>query len=236
VLFSSINSVIGAPGVCDYASANAVLDAFVDSAVRPESWRQVVSLDWGPWREIGMAAKLVVPEAQRKEREALLRLAITPEAGIEAFAQALASRRKRLVLTSFDLHDAVRLAREQAQVRQIDPREGAGELATPVATQARPNISTDFEAPEGDIERRLAEIWVELLGVDRIGVRDDFFELGGHSLLATRVLARVTQALGARLSLRDIFEAPTIRQLAQKVGSMTNVATSLDGDREEVEF
>ena len=58
VLISSINSVFGAPGLSDYAGANAVLDAFPDSKLRPASWKHVVSIDWGPWREVGMAAKL----------------------------------------------------------------------------------------------------------------------------------------------------------------------------------
>ena len=63
-LMSSINSVLGAPGVSDYAGANAVLDAFPDSELRPTSWKHVVSVDWGPWRDLGMAAKLfeVKPE------------------------------------------------------------------------------------------------------------------------------------------------------------------------------
>ena len=57
-LISSINSVLGAPGLSDYAGANAVLDAFPDSKLRPTSWKHVVSIDWGPWRDLGMAAKL----------------------------------------------------------------------------------------------------------------------------------------------------------------------------------
>lgn len=57
-LTSSINSVLGAPGLSDYAGANAVLDAFPDSTLRPASWKHVVSVDWGPWRDVGMAAKL----------------------------------------------------------------------------------------------------------------------------------------------------------------------------------
>ena len=65
VLMSSINAVLGSPGACDYSAGNAVLDAFVDSVERPASWRNVIVFDWAAWREVGMAANLVVPEGRR---------------------------------------------------------------------------------------------------------------------------------------------------------------------------
>ena len=83
----------------------------------------------------------------------------------------------------------------------------------------------------------MVAIWSELLGVDRIGMHDDFLEMGGHSLLATRVLARVEDVLHVRLTLRDVFEAPTIRQLAERVGERGGgLARADNADREELEF
>jgi acyl carrier protein len=90
----------------------------------------------------------------------------------------------------------------------------------------------DFEAPASDVEVRIAAIWVELLGVERVAAHDDFFALGGHSLLATRVLARIDESLGAKLALRDMFDAPTLRALAARVASLGAPGT----DREEIEF
>jgi NAD(P)-dependent dehydrogenase (short-subunit alcohol dehydrogenase family) len=82
VLMSSINSVLGAPGVADYASANAVLDAFAESAEVPAAWRHVVAFDWGAWREVGMAAKLEVPAWRRTAWDAYLQTAIGTEEGL----------------------------------------------------------------------------------------------------------------------------------------------------------
>jgi hypothetical protein len=69
-------------------------------------------------------------------------------------------------------------------------------------------------APRSPTEAALAEVWQEVLGVPWVGVTDDFFALGGHSLLATQLLARVRAALGGGLTLRALFDAPTVAGMA----------------------
>jgi amino acid adenylation domain-containing protein len=73
----------------------------------------------------------------------------------------------------------------------------------------------EASAPRTPVEERMAEIWRELLGVERVGVHDSFFDLGGHSLLATRLLSRLRTAFGAELPLRAAFEHPTIAGMAR---------------------
>ncbi|HEU4560669.1 MAG TPA: amino acid adenylation domain-containing protein, partial [Longimicrobium sp.] len=72
-----------------------------------------------------------------------------------------------------------------------------------------------YEAPESEAEAALAEIWSEVLGVERIGRRDSFFELGGHSLLAVRVVSRVRQLLGVEVALGELFRAPALADFAR---------------------
>nr|MBP6750761.1 amino acid adenylation domain-containing protein [Xanthomonadaceae bacterium] len=72
-----------------------------------------------------------------------------------------------------------------------------------------------FVAPSTPIEEVIAEIWGDVLGRDTIGVRDDFFRLGGNSLLAMRVLVALRDIFGVGLSLRRLFEAPTIEGLVE---------------------
>ncbi|MCC7249193.1 MAG: amino acid adenylation domain-containing protein, partial [Lysobacter sp.] len=72
-----------------------------------------------------------------------------------------------------------------------------------------------FVAPSTPIEEAIAEIWGDVLGRDTIGVRDDFFRLGGNSLSAMRVLVALRDMFGVGLSLRRLFEAPTIEGLVE---------------------
>jgi acyl carrier protein len=77
-----------------------------------------------------------------------------------------------------------------------------------------------YVAPRTPVERAVAEIWAEVLRVERVGRLDDFFELGGHSLLATRVVSRVRAQFGVELPLRALFEGPTVAEMARRVDAV----------------
>ncbi|MBD2816404.1 amino acid adenylation domain-containing protein, partial [Xenorhabdus sp. Flor] len=76
-------------------------------------------------------------------------------------------------------------------------------------------VTRRYEAPIGETETRLAQIWQDLLGLERVGRHDHFFELGGHSLFAVQLAARVRQVLGRELSLQQLFAQPLLADLAQ---------------------
>jgi amino acid adenylation domain-containing protein/non-ribosomal peptide synthase protein (TIGR01720 family) len=73
-------------------------------------------------------------------------------------------------------------------------------------------------APRTPLESTLASIWRDVLRLERVGVKDNFFALGGHSLLAIQVVSRIAGALERDVSVREVFEAPTIEALAQRLG------------------
>jgi amino acid adenylation domain-containing protein len=84
-----------------------------------------------------------------------------------------------------------------------------------------------FVPPRTPTEELLAGIWKALLGVERVSVDDSFFSLGGHSLLATRLLSRVRSALGVELSLRALFQEPTLAGLAARAEASREAATGV---------
>ena len=91
-------------------------------------------------------------------------------------------------------------------------------------------IAARFEREE---ERVIAAIWEELIGAEMEGPHENFFERGGHSLMATRVLSRLTAVTGVRLTLRDIFDAPTIEELADCVIAKSTAGGGESGDDRE---
>ncbi|BDI18012.1 hypothetical protein ANSO36C_38140 [Nostoc cf. commune SO-36] len=110
----------------------------------------------------------------------------------------------------------------------------------------RPDIVSfdryDYVAPRSQLEELLGEIWAKVLGKEQISVHDNFFELGGHSLLATQLVSRIRDTFQIDVTVRNLFEAPTIEQLAKYIDTMLWAAKGADKtettgqEREDVEF
>ncbi|TCL00724.1 acyl transferase domain-containing protein [Shimia isoporae] len=142
---------------------------------------------------------------------------IMPPQGAKMFEAALRGPLPQVVISSLDLH---------ALIAQAD----AGIPAASGDGQAfeRPELDTDFVEPTNDIERTLAGFWQDLLGVDKVGIRDSFFDLGGHSLIAVRLFAMVKKAYRIEFPISVLFEAPTIEtcaaMIAERLGGDVSTA------------
>ncbi|GMX65464.1 hypothetical protein Elgi_47340 [Paenibacillus elgii] len=86
-------------------------------------------------------------------------------------------------------------------------------------TEGSANALAEYVAPRTPVEAKLAELWQEVLGAPRIGVKDRFFELGGHSITAMQLTEKVNTVMGAELSLRAVIASPTIEEMAKLLSS-----------------
>jgi amino acid adenylation domain-containing protein len=89
--------------------------------------------------------------------------------------------------------------------------------ALPAPDRTRPELDKAFVAPRTPTEELLAEIWAQVLDIERVGIHDNFFDLGGHSLLATQTVSRVRDAFHVDIPLRRLFEVPTVAGLAESI-------------------
>ena len=96
----------------------------------------------------------------------------------------------------------------------LTPSGKVDRAALPAPDLGRPEPATPFVAPRDELERLVAALWRELLGVDQVGAHDNFFELGGHSLLMSELKARLAADLQREVSMVELFQYPTVSSLA----------------------
>jgi acyl transferase domain-containing protein len=237
VLCSSIDALLGRVGTADYCAANTFLDSY---AVSPHALEgtKVVSINWDAWQEVGMAVNLNVPDYLKAIHQAKLDKAITPEEGVAALFSVLSTRLPQVAVITHDLASLFFLVERN----DVDSSKGVLNNKAGSPLKGRSEIaSSPAEAAYTDSQLYIIGVWRELLGTENIGLDQSFFELGGHSLLGTGVLSRIRQEYGISFSLRTLFEAPTVRELAEKVDTLVWASTSSadsedDGDREEIEL
>ena len=97
--------------------------------------------------------------------------------------------------------------------------------ALPAPEIVRPELDTAFAAPRNQTEDILAQVFAQVLEIDRVGIDDDFFELGGHSLLATKLIARLSKVFQMDFSVVDLFKDATVAGLAKQIESAQRLGT-----------
>jgi len=85
----------------------------------------------------------------------------------------------------------------------------------------RPETAQDYVKPQKELEKMLAVIWSDCLSIEPIGLQDNFLDFGGTSLIATRILARIHSECGVKLGLSEVFEYPTVQQIAAHISALT---------------
>jgi acyl carrier protein len=113
----------------------------------------------------------------------------------------------------------------------LDPSGKVTRRLLPEADFSNIKTETEFIAPRTETELKLAAIVKEILQIDKVGVKDSFFDLGGHSMMATQVVSRIRDAFDVEISLRVLFERPTVEGIAL---SVTEAQTE-DGDDEDID-
>ena len=232
-IVSSLSAVLGGLGYATYAAANCFMDAFVRRHNRRGGVRWL-SANWDAW---SFAA------ADGARSTALAQMTLTEPEGVDAFDRLLgAIGLEQVVISVANIYARGLLPKEKEPAKP----ESAGESASLHGGRTvypRPAALIDrFEAPRTPLEKTIADIWQEVIGIDRVGRRDNFFELGGHSLLAVQVAARLEDALALQIPMRSVFDSATVADLASRIESVLDgwqgvpALAGGDGETEELEL
>ena len=219
VCCSSVQSLLGDIGQTDYCSANAFLDAFAYS-LRSTGTQPCLSVNWDTWRDVGMAAD--IPTASNGNRPR----GISPSEGISKLSQLLSTSFPQAVVCGSDLLPRLK---DAYSPRRITPLEIPYDLIVTetAAPHMRPELFTPYVAPETSMEHAIADVWREVLSIDRVGLDDSLFELGGDSILAIRVSQLLEEKLGIPVAPVQIFAATTVRGLVALVSGREQVGADL---------
>ncbi|MBN3958485.1 type I polyketide synthase [Nostoc sp. NMS8] len=215
VVISSLASVLGVLGMAAYPAAHIFTDAFVHKH-NQTSLVPWLSINYSDWITQEFSESATMPKGADST--------MTRQEGLEVFKRALStSKFTQIVTSTVDLPASIKkwIELEFRQNSQLAPKTSSA------SSYLRPNLDSDYVAPESEVQQTIANIWQELLGFKQIGIHDSFFELGGDSVLGIQVSARAAKA-GFRLTPQQLFEHQTIAKLAEVV-STTQIVQAEQG-------
>ncbi|MCC6179260.1 MAG: SDR family oxidoreductase, partial [Chloroflexi bacterium] len=216
-LCSSLSAILGGAGQVDYCAANAFQDALAN-AHAGRTGPRILSINWDAWEDAGMWTRGPALMGASLQPE-VIQDGLSSEEGARMFARALESGLPQVIVSTRDFPR--RFERWTSPVKAERPTLPTAP-AQVLGQHARPEIATAFVAPRDAVEERVAAIWQELLGLARVGVHDSFFDLGGHSLLGLRLTAQLRDTFQIECSLQQLFEAPTVADLAALVHAQSS--------------
>ncbi|WP_019912675.1 type I polyketide synthase [Paenibacillus sp. HW567] len=210
LLMSSTAAVLGGYGFAAYSAASAFMDTYTKTRNkhRQVKWQTV---NWEAWRR--------ATKAKAGYTSSIGDLVMSPEEGIEALKRVLSAERFHHLVHSPGVLDK-RLA-EWVHLQGISEDQPAPSRVRQNKRQ-RPAAMVEYEEPSNHLEKQIAEIWEEFLGIKDISIHDNFFELGATSLTLIRIKAILEDTLSLQIPIVDLFANPTIAALAQRIGQVVN--------------
>ncbi|HYV13611.1 MAG TPA: SDR family NAD(P)-dependent oxidoreductase [Pyrinomonadaceae bacterium] len=213
LLCSSMRAITGGLGAAAYCAANSYLDAFAQAG---ESAPLTITVDWDGWNGVGMDLISVSEDD----------LGMSPAEGVEAFRRILSDPLPQVIVSTYSLQavlDQHSSLNHPALIEEYTANRKTAML------HPRPELENNYAAPQNQIEQTLANIWSDLLGVERIGRDDNFFDLGGDSVVSIQIIVRAKQA-GLQLTAKQVFEHQTIAGLASVVADNNVSVTEAEQD------
>ena len=208
LLFSSNASILGGLGFFAYSAANIFMDAFA-SQHKSEGGMEWISANWDGW---------MLPEQKDDQlavQSSIAQLFMKPEESVEAFRRVVSlSTVNHLIVSTGDLDKRLSIWVKRESLRRDQQSQ---QSERPVTYHSRPGLHVAYVEPRDELERAIATMWQNLLGIEPVGIHDSFFDLGGHSLLALQFFGELRNVYQVDLQVPTIFSASTVAELAATI-------------------
>ncbi|MET3493990.1 type I polyketide synthase [Variovorax boronicumulans] len=211
MLCSSLGALAGTLGQAENTAANAFLDAFAQAG--PLRAGVARSVNWDYWLEVGMILELA--ERHHRITGGEIETGIRPAEAPGCFERVLRAGLPQMVVSTADF-PALLAARAKAAGQALAVFENA-DLRRDADAPGRPLDGPPYAPPTNAIERVLALLWQERLGIERIGIDDEFLALGGDSMLALPLMAEMREALQFDLPVRTLFAEQSIARITRHI-------------------
>jgi polyketide synthase PksJ len=160
---------------------------------------------------------LGIIERSKQKQYGFLHEGITPEEGREAFGRVLEGCfRPQIIVSAKDIHATIVQA---DYVNQSNLADTMDEVAASKKRHPRPELDNDYVSPKNDMEKKLAKIWQDTLGIDRVGTQDEFFNLGGDSLMLIQLHTKLKENFKTEIAVVDLYKYNTIALLEKYLNS-----------------
>ncbi|WP_375501129.1 SDR family NAD(P)-dependent oxidoreductase [uncultured Nostoc sp.] len=219
LLLSSVSCILGGLGFAAYSAANLFMDAFTYQQNRTKTV---------PWISLNWEGSPVEKEQQNTDdnQSTLAELFITHTESVEVFKRVLSIKKlSQIAISLGDLQARINQWLKLESIRDIEHSTQDTERSVQKdSPQLRPraNLQTAYVPPRTPVEFVVANLWQQLLNIERVSIYDNYFELGGHSLVAVRLMAQIQRKFGQNLPLAALFQAPTVEKLASVLQETTD--------------
>ncbi|HLP59561.1 MAG TPA: phosphopantetheine-binding protein, partial [Candidatus Deferrimicrobium sp.] len=213
---SSLSSVLGGLTLYAYSAAHSFMDAFAlkQAKIFRRNW---FTVNWDEWHIEDLATENTAETAAERKTTCLNNVAISSFEGKEVLQNVYNIDNKKITQVVVSTRNLGHRLRQWVMDMGTGANEKEPGKTVGSSRYQRPQLQSNFEEPKEGAEQIVAEIWQELLGIDKVGVHDDFFQLGGHSLLATKLMARMREVFRIDLPLSILFDKPTIREIVNHI-------------------
>ncbi|WP_160670946.1 non-ribosomal peptide synthetase [Clostridium sp. C8-1-8] len=212
IMISSIGSFIGGVGQGDYTAANAYLDSF--AKLRSRKGRRTLTIDWPTWKDVGMAVE------NNSNFDVGVFKAISTKKAMSSFEEVFMRDINRVVISELNLEGKIvdQVGNQTFKFNNEIMSKFKKKVAKSDADATR-DVALNGRASNEytPLEKRLACIWGEVLGLDEISIYDNFYEIGGDSIQAIKITNEINKDIVEKISMNDVFENTTIEALATHI-------------------